>query len=85
MLSLGIVANASACFITVATPFSGDVVASFHRIRRGSYRLESNGMMEHLLHGDLVFLVSGRAHLLSSEPSNKHAANQIADTLLLCG
>lgn len=67
--------------------YSGDEGASFHQIRRGNCRLESNGLIEHLGPGDLVFLAPGRAHLLSSEASVHDAtvSRQSADTLLLCG
>ncbi|MGQ7848322.1 cupin domain-containing protein [Granulosicoccus sp. 3-233] len=65
--------------------FSGEDGASFHQIRRGSCRLESNGLVEHLGPGDLVFLAPGRAHLLSSEPTATEDSALNADTLLLCG
>lgn len=65
--------------------FSGEDGASFHQIRRGSCRLEFNGVVEHLGPGDLVFMAPGRAHLLSSELPSPDAAGQLADTLLLCG
>ena len=65
--------------------FSGEDGASFHQIRRGSCRLESNALVEHLGPGDLVFLAPGRAHLLSNEPSSQIGSGHNADTLLLCG
>ncbi len=65
--------------------FSGDDGASFHQIRRGSCRLESENQVEHLGPGDLVFLAPGRAHVLSSEPASVETTEQSADTLLLCG
>ncbi len=65
--------------------YSGEDGASFHQIRRGSCRLESDGLVEHLGPGDLVFLAPGRAHTLRSESSNLEAPQQGADTLLLCG
>ena len=65
--------------------FTGEDGASFHQIRRGSCRLESDELVEHLGPGDLVFLAPGRAHTLSSEPSAPDAALLHADTLLLCG
>lgn len=65
--------------------FTGDDGASFHQIRRGGCQMESNGLVEHLGPGDLVFLAPGRAHTLSSESSSGDESRQNADTLLLCG
>ena len=64
--------------------FSGEIGASFHQIRRGSCRLDSDGQVEHLGPGDLVFLGPGRAHVLSSEPITQEIKDN-ASTLLLCG
>lgn len=64
--------------------FSGENGANFHQVRRGSCRLESDGQVEHLGPGDLVFLAPGRAHILVSE----FVTEQVQDnskTLLLCG
>ncbi|ASJ76291.1 AraC family transcriptional regulator [Granulosicoccus antarcticus] len=65
--------------------YSGDDGASFHQIRRGSCRLESDGLVEHLGPGDLVFMAPGRAHLLRSESTTSDASGHAGDTLLLCG
>jgi len=65
--------------------YSGDDGASFHQIRRGGCRLESDGEVVHLGPGDFVFLAPGKAHQLSSEPLPQEAAKDSADTLLMCG
>ena len=65
--------------------FSGEDGASFHQIRRGNCRLESEGVIDYLGPGDLVFLAPGRAHNLTSEFSGEPGVEHQADTLLLCG
>lgn len=65
--------------------FSGDDGASFHQIRRGSCRMESEGMVEHLGPGDLVFLAPGRSHRLIGESLATSGSVQSAETLLMCG
>lgn len=65
--------------------FSGEMGASFHQIRRGSCRFESEGQVEHLGPGDLVFLGPRREHVLSSEPVADASSSDNASTLLLCG
>ncbi len=65
--------------------YSGENGASFHQIRRGGCRLDSDGQIEHLGPGDLVFLAPGRAHTLSSEPTTEVVIEESASTLLLCG
>lgn len=65
--------------------FSGDDGASFHQIRRGGCRLETDGVVEYLGPGDLVFLAPGREHVLTSNASAGDASAQAAETLLLCG
>lgn len=65
--------------------YTGEEGASFHHVRRGGCRLESNGQVEYLGPGDLVFLAPGRAHVLSSYPSGQDESEQGDSTLLLCG
>jgi len=65
--------------------YSGEDGASFHQIRRGSCRLETEGRVEHLGPGDLIFIAPGQPHTLRNEPPTGHDAEQGADTLLLCG
>lgn len=65
--------------------FSGEKGASFHQIRRGNCRLESEGVIEYLGPGDLVFLAPGRPHALTSEPASDTEGEYQADVLLLCG
>ena len=65
--------------------YSGESGASFHQIRRGGCRLDSDGHIEHLGPGDLVFLAPKRAHTLSSEPTTDPVIGESASTLLLCG
>lgn len=65
--------------------YTGEEGASFHHVRRGGCRLESNGHVEYLGPGDLVFLAPGRSHVLTNIPSGHDEADLGADTLLLCG
>lgn len=65
--------------------YSGDTVASFHQLRRGSCWLLSDGLEEYLGPGDLVFIEPGRPHTLVSELPGSDNENRNPATLLLCG
>jgi len=65
--------------------YSGDDVASFHQIRRGSCILRSGDLTEHLGPGDLVFLAPGRAHNLGQAEPVTTSSAPAASTLLMCG
>lgn len=57
--------------------------ASFHQVRRGGCRLETEGLTQLLGPGDLVFLAPGREHYLSADPAPQDQQSQ--ETFLLCG
>lgn len=65
--------------------YSGDVVASFHQVRRGGCWLLAEGIEQYLGPGDLVFIEPGRPHKLVSELPGANGANPNPATLLLCG
>ena len=59
--------------------------ASFHLVRRGECWVEAGDQTERLGPGDLIFIESGRDHVLASHPAAVETPEPGAVTLLLCG
>ncbi|MEM7282218.1 MAG: AraC family transcriptional regulator [Pseudomonadota bacterium] len=74
---------------TLSSPWSMDFVdttaASFHLIRRGHAWVSSKDQEICLSSGDLVFIESGKDHVLSSHPPDQQPTDPGGETLLLCG
>ncbi len=65
--------------------FSDVESASFHLVRRGECWVIAGEEIERLGPGDLLFVESGRNHVLSSEHPNSPHLSVASDILLLCG
>jgi hypothetical protein len=65
--------------------FNDPDAANFHLVRRGECWVSSKGKIECLGPGDLLFIGSGRKHILSSNHPKKSGANMKSEILLLCG
>ena len=65
--------------------FKDTTSAGFHLVRRGECWVMSGEQTECLGPGDLVFIESGRDHVLASQPPGREPPPGAARTLLLCG